>query len=61
MRDGRAREDTRYVVGGTRDTVVEGAQEMARNAATKVQEAATEAARRVQDVATDAVGLVSKE
>jgi hypothetical protein len=49
------------LMGETRDSVVEGAQEMARGAATRVHEAATDAAKRVQEVATDAVGLLSKD
>jgi ElaB/YqjD/DUF883 family membrane-anchored ribosome-binding protein len=49
------------LMGETRDQVVEGAQEMARTAATRVQEVATDAAKRVQDVATDAVGSLGKD
>ena len=45
------------LMGETRDNLVEGAQEMARDAASRVQQAATDAAKRVQDVAADAVGL----
>jgi hypothetical protein len=48
-------------MGETRDAVVEGAQDMARDAASRVQNAATEAARKVQDAATEAVGLVGKD
>jgi uncharacterized protein DUF3618 len=54
-------ESENELMGETRDALVEGAQDMARDAANKVQNAATEAARRVQDVASDAVGLINHE
>ncbi len=48
-------------MGETRDNVVEEAQQVARNAATRVQDAATDAVKRVQNVVTDPVKLLSQD
>jgi hypothetical protein len=48
-------------MGETRDNLVEGAQQKAREAANRVQQAATDAATQVQNAAGEVIGLVSKD